>query len=260
MSAFAERVRRQKPRILFGYTSSLHRFAQFVQGSPYQGLTFDGVFVGGELLFPAVRESLEETFGCRVFNHYGTNELGGVACECEAHRGLHIATENNFVEILSEGYPAEPGTPGDLIVTNLNNLGMPFIRYSIGDGGVWLPDELCPCGRASPQLKSVDGRRADTFKTRDGRTLWTAFTGAAFRCLAHPAIRQFQVVQKSLDRIVVRLVWEGDVSSAALDAITQAMQAVFGERVAVDYEFPTDISLLPSGKHQYAMSELNYSH
>jgi phenylacetate-CoA ligase len=256
MTAFAQQVQREKPRILFGYASSLYRFAQFVQGSPYQGIRFDGVFTGAELLLPAVRQYLEETFRCRVFNHYGTNELGGLACECEAHTGLHVSAENAFVEILSEGRPAGPGEVGDLVITNLNNLGMPFIRYSIGDGGAWHAGEACPCGRALPRLNSVDGRRADAFTTSDGRSIWTGFTGAAFGCLAHATIRQFQIVQKSLDHIVVRLVREGEVPPATLEAITRAMVAAFGAGIVVNFEFPEEIPPLPSGKHQYAISEV----
>ena len=257
MAAFADQVLRQKPRILFGYASSLHRFAQFVQSRRrYQGITFDGVFTGAELLLPAVREDLEKTFRGRVFNHYGTNELGGLACECEAHTGLHVSAENGYVEILNAGRPAGPGEVGDLVITNLNNFGMPFIRYSIGDGGAWAAGEACSCGRALPRLSSVDGRRADAFQTSDGRSLWTGFTGAAFRCLAHPTIRQFQVVQKSLDQIVVRLVQEGDVPAATLAEIAQTMQAAFGAGVVVTFEFPDEIPALPSGKHQYAISEV----
>jgi len=256
MAAFAEQVRRKKARILFGYASSVQRFAQFVQSSQYKGLTFDGVFTGAELLLPLVREYLEETFQCQVFNHYGTNELGGMACECAEHKGLHISVENSYVEILKEGYPTRPGEVGDLVVTNLNNRGMPFIRYSIGDGAAWQTGEACLCGRASPRLSSVDGRRADAFRTMDGRSIWTGFTGAAFRCLVHPTIRQFQVVQKSLDQIMVRLVREGEVPPTTLEEITRTMKAAFGSGVRITFEFPGEIPPLPSGKHQYAISEV----
>ena len=137
MTAFAERVRRQRPRILFGYATSIYRFAQFIRNSPFQDIAFDSIFTSAELLHPSVRQYIEETFHCKVYDRYGTMELGGVACECEAHTGLHISAENNYVEILSDGLPAEAGEVGDLIVTNLNNRGMPFIRYRIGDAGAW---------------------------------------------------------------------------------------------------------------------------
>jgi phenylacetate-CoA ligase len=44
LGEFAARIRRQKPRILFGYASSLHRFAQFAQARGYDDITFDGIF------------------------------------------------------------------------------------------------------------------------------------------------------------------------------------------------------------------------
>jgi phenylacetate-CoA ligase len=179
-----------------------------------------------------------------------------MACECEEHSGLHISVENSYVEILNEGRPTGPGEIGDLVVTNLNNRGMPFIRYSIGDGAAWQTGEPCLCGRASPRLSSVDGRRADSFRTRDGRSIWAGFTGAAFRCLVHPTIRQFQVVQKNLDHIVVRLVPDGEVPPITLEEITRTMKAAFGPGVSVTFEFPVEIPPLPSGKHQYALSEV----
>ena len=133
MAAFAEQVQRQRPRVLFGYASSSAPFAQFVRQGPYQDMTFDGIISSAEVLPQAIRQVIEETFKCQVFNRYGTKELGGVACECEAHSGLHVSAENNLVEILKDDHPAQPGETGSIIVTNLNNWGMPFIRYSIGD-------------------------------------------------------------------------------------------------------------------------------
>lgn len=100
MATFASRLRRNNPRTLFGHATSTYRFAQ------------------------SVRRSLNADISIR-----------GVACECEVHTGLHISTENNYAEILCGSRHVTPGESGDLIVTNLNNLGMPFIRYSIGNTG-----------------------------------------------------------------------------------------------------------------------------
>jgi phenylacetate-CoA ligase len=259
MAAFAERIHRQNPRILFGYATSIYRFAQFVRSSPYAGITFDGVFTSAETLLPPMRDLIEETFRCRVFNRYGTLELGCVACECEAHNGMHINIVNNYVEILRDGRLALPGEVGDFIVTNLNNLGMPFIRYSIGDVGAWSKDDRCPCRRESPRISLLEGRIVDSFRTQDGHIAWSGFAGAAFRCLTHPSIRQFQVIQKSLDRMVIRLVRDGEIPQATLEEIRQAVYHTFGDRVEVDFDFTEEIPALPSGKHSYAVSELNQS-
>jgi phenylacetate-CoA ligase len=219
-------------------------------------MKFDGVFTTAETLLQPMRQVIEETFQCSVFNRYGTLELGGIACECEVHGGMHISVENNFIEILHDSLPASPGERGDVIVTNLNNLGMPFIRYNIGDVSAWNPKENCPCGRSAPMLNMVEGRITEMFQTRDGRNIRAAFSGG-FSCLAHPTIKQFRVIQKSLDRMVMQLVLDGEVPQSVLDKITQSIHEVFGDNVVVDFEFLDEIPPLPSGKHQYAISELN---
>jgi phenylacetate-CoA ligase len=170
---------------------------------------------------------------------------------------MHISFENNFVEILQEGCPTTPGEVGNLIVTNLNNFGMPFIRYSIDDSASWSLSDHCQCGRESPKLSRLEGRVVDTFQTPDSRIAWSGFAGAAFHCLAHPSIREFQVVQKSLNRMIIRLVPFGEVPNDVLEEIKQAIWMVFGETMIVEFEFLQAISPLSSGKHCYAISELN---
>ena len=259
LAEFTRKVLQRKPDVLFGYASGIHHFAQYIQRRADVKLTFKGIFTSAEKLVPPVRELIENTFDCKVFDRYGTFELGGLACECEAHHGLHISVENNYVEIIQDGRAAEPGEVGDIIVTNLNNRGMPFIRYAVGDAGALGSGENCPCGRKAPSLISIDGRIKDAFLTQDGRTVYTGFSGNAFRCLAQPEIRQFQVVQKTLDKILVRLVVDCEISQAVRDSITRAFQEMFGENMVVDFEFPVELPRLPSGKYQYEISELNRS-
>ncbi|MFP4393668.1 MAG: phenylacetate--CoA ligase family protein [Anaerolineales bacterium] len=259
LTAFTEDVRRRRPKLLFGYASSLHRFAQFVRDKGYDDITFDGIFSSAEVLLLAVRQILETTFDCRVFDRYGSKELGGLACECEAHTGLHVSVENNYIEILRDGRPAAPGEEGDVVVTNLNNLGMPFIRYHNDDIGAWYDGDAgapCPCGRAAPRLAPVQGRIVDAFKTRDGRAAWAGFAGAGYSPLAHPNIRQFQIVQKSLDLMIVRLALIGEIPPSVTETLTQTIHTAFGDNVEVRFEFPDEIPALPSGKHQYAISEV----
>ena len=260
MAVFADRVQRQRPRILFGYASSLHRFAQFVRQGPYQGITFAGIISSAEVLHQPVRQVIEETFKCRVFNRYGTKELGGIACECEGHNGLHVSAENNLVEILDDNSQARQGETGSIIVTNLNNRGMPFIRYSIGDEGAWDDESKCPCGRSSPRLKTVEGRIVDRFITRDGRSSWAGFAGDGYSSLfANPNIKQFQIIQESLGNITVLLVKDGEIPDSLLNRIALTLKTAFGEDIIVEFRFPDKISPLPSGKHQYAISRVDLS-
>jgi len=254
MSAFAAQVRRHRPRILFGYPSSLHRFAEFVHERGFDDIQFDAIFASAEVLYPAQRQVIEKVFGGRMFNRYGTRELGGVACECGAHTGLHASIENVYIEILRDGQPAKAGEAGDIIVTNLNNYGMPFIRYSIEDMGAWYGEEHCPCGRELPMMDLVLARRIDMFKTRDGRAVWGGFASPMF---GMKGVKQFQLVQKSVDHVVARIVKDADLDEARLAEIERTARIALGDQVNVGFEFPDEIPVYDSGKYRYAICEID---
>ena len=91
-----------------------------------------------------------------------------IASECERHQGLHLNIEHLFIEFLRpDGTQAAPGEEGTIVITDLINRGMPFIRYRIEDVGV-PSDRRCTCGRGLPLMERVTGRVADYLKRRDG--------------------------------------------------------------------------------------------
>ena len=259
MSAFAAQVRRYRPRLLFGYPSSLHRFAEFVRERSLDDIKFDAIFASAEVLYPDQRRFIEEVFGGKMFNRYGTRELGGISCECGAHTGLHASIDNNYIEILRDldsNQPAQPGETGHIIVTNLNNYGMPFIRYSIEDMGAWSTLDGCPCGRQLPMMDLVQGRRIDMFKAKDGHSVWGGFASPLF---GMEGVKQFQLVQKRLDLVVARIVKEGqlELDETRLAEIERTVHTALGDDVRVEFEFPAEIPVLASGKYRYAISELD---
>ena len=102
------------------------------------------------------------------------------------------------------GEPAAPGESGELIITDLDNYGMPFIRYRIGDIGV-LSDRKCDCGRGLPILEKVEGRTFDIIMGTNGRHLGGTFWTLLLRT-AVDGIKQFQVVQESKNEINIKIV------------------------------------------------------
>jgi phenylacetate-CoA ligase len=254
MRTFTSQAIRRRPRLLFGYASSLYRFAQFVNDNPAYDLSFvDAVFSTSEVLYPAQRQLIQDTFGCQVFNRYATRELGALACECQAHTGLHVSVPNVYVELLNEGRPAEPGEPGDIFVTNLNNFGMPFIRYTLADVAEWHAEEACSCGRAHPLIKVVEGRHNDMFRTRDGGFVWGGIGNPLWNM---EGVSKFQFIQKSLDYVLVRIVKEGPLTQAQQSEVERAVKTALGQYVKLDFEFPDEIPVERSGKHRYQICEV----
>jgi phenylacetate-CoA ligase len=114
----------------------------------------------GQQLDEAERAEVEAAFGCKALDLYRSGEFGDIACEAEPGSGHLVAAEGYVVEVLVNGRPAAPGESGELFVTDLNNLCMPFIRYATGDRAVLLgPDASFPNSRGLPRLGKLLGRR-----------------------------------------------------------------------------------------------------
>lgn len=253
MAAFVRKIRQRHPKVLVGYASTLEQFARFVQAHHLDDIKFSGISSTAEVLYPSQRELIERTFGCEVLDRYGARELGGIACECLEHKGLHIGAGEVYVEVLRDGAPVPVGEEGDIVVTNLNNYGMPFIRYRVGDIGQ-LSDVVCPCGRGLPMMEVLQGRRIDMFKAKDGRVVWGGFASLMFDM---PGVKRFQLVQKSLDKVVIRIVKDAPLDEARLAEIERTVHIALGDDVDVEFEYPEEITVERSGKYRYTISEVH---
>lgn len=122
-----------------------------------------GMF-GAEPWSEAMRDALEAGLGCRAYDIYGLSEIigPGVAGECEARDGLHIADDHFLPEIIDPvaGVLVPPGRQGELVLTTLTKRAMPMIRYRTGDI-TRLMVEPCRCGRTSTRMARLVGRADD---------------------------------------------------------------------------------------------------
>jgi phenylacetate-CoA ligase len=108
----------------------------------------------------SIVKTLEETWGCAVFNHYGATEMGlGGGVECQAHRGYHLREADLYFEVIDPltGQVVPEGQPGEVVFTTLTRRGMPLIRYRMDDRSRWVPG-TCACGTALKMLEAVSGR------------------------------------------------------------------------------------------------------
>jgi phenylacetate-CoA ligase len=194
-------VVRFRPRLLRSYPATAHRLALALAERGID-LPLRAVLTTGEVLHPFQRAAIEAQFRCQVYDAYGGDGMD-VAFQCGHSPGYHINAEAVLVEVLDDaGHPAPAGQEGQIVLTNLNNLAMPFVRYAIGDLGS-LRAEPCPCGRGLPLLDHVAGRSSDQLVLPGGRALLMWFFTTLFR--QTPGIDAFQVRQTAPDRIVITL-------------------------------------------------------
>jgi len=220
----------------------------------------------GEMLRPEARALLEETFGCSVIDQYNCEEIGNMAWECPSEHGVfHINTDACVLEVVDdEGSPVPAGVEGAVVVTNLFNRTMPFIRYELGDRAILqeTSSEGCACGHRGATLAALSGRYDDFIVLSSGermspRTMVGCIYRGAQRDERQPSyfIRRFRAIQEEPGAIRVLVVPTED-APADLDARirSECRNLESGLRVDVDRvkEIPIDLS----GKTRVVQSNL----
>ncbi len=241
-----------RPEVLVGYTSGLSQFAELILEQKLQVRPPRAVISGAEKLFPWQRERIEACFGVPVFETYGSREFMLIGAECERHEGLHLAAEQLLVEILDDhGKPTPSGQEGNVVITDLHNFGMPFIRYFNGDRATagW---GVCLCGRGLPLLKQVVGRRVDVLETPDGRRV----PGELFPWLMQKfsSVRRYQVIQQELHHVELRVVLRNPLEAPDRADLLYQVTDVLGPQVRFDLIEVDEIPLSAAGKHQVVVN------
>lgn len=253
VSQQVEWLKGENPDYLVTYPTNARAVAQYCLA---HGITFERlqtVFTFGEALVDGVREAVEAAWGVPVADKYSAREVGTVALECPAGDAYHVQAEDIYVEVLDEaGEPVAPGETGRVVVTPLHNAAMPLIRYEIGDHAEVA--ERCSCGSAMPALKRIMGRTRNMLTLPNGDKLWPRFNSDDLNAVA--PIRQFQLVQTSLQEIRVTLVPERDVTAEEEDAL----RTMICERLGTDFELPIsyveEIPRSKGGKYEDFKSEV----
>jgi phenylacetate-CoA ligase len=130
MDGYVEEIRRRKPKIILAYAVSFYEFAKYLDRKNVRVKIPGSIMTSTAALTPLMRETVERVFECPVFDRYGSRELMDMACDCEYHQGLHVNPYLQYIEILDENdQPCPPGKTGRIVVTQLHNPVMPFIRY-----------------------------------------------------------------------------------------------------------------------------------
>ena len=196
---------RMKPHTIIAYTQALASFARWACERGLRNWPDTRVVCAAEPVLPADRVALEAAFGPNVFETYGSRETMLIAAECESHDGLHISEENVLVEIVRDGRRVPDGESGDVLVTDLHNYGMPFIRYANGDVAAISAGGPCACGRGLRKLARVEGRRVDMLRDANGELI----SGMLFISLLQvetQMLRAFQVVQRKSGEVELKVV------------------------------------------------------
>jgi phenylacetate-CoA ligase len=243
-----------KPGMLYGHAHSIFILCENLKA---RGITLNpsGIVATSMMLIEPERRVIEDVCGIRVTNRYGCEEVSLIGCECEEHRGMHLNLDHNIVEFLrDDGTPCAPGEDGRIVVTELVNLGMPMIRYEVGDRGV-PSDRSCPCGRGLPLMESITGRTADFLKAQDGsRVAGISIIENTLTRL--PGIKQLQIVQTEPQVLMANLVPGEGYGEEVASQLTAILREIMGSDFTVNI---TEVATIPqesSGKYRFTICRI----
>ena len=251
MAGYADAIDDFHPEVIVSYVGPLVKLAQWLEASGRRVHQPLRVLCAAEALLEHQRTTIERVFGCPAFNTYGCREFMLIASECEHRTGLHLTADHLKVEIPQ---PAGGGSgPGEIVVTDLHNYGMPLMRYVNGDLAT-ARHGACACGRGLPMLARVDGRKLDALYTADGRIMPGEYVVYAF--LNTRGVKHYQVVQKQLDALEVVIVRDVDFEEGTVELVRNELRKVLGDGIALDFRFADEIPLTATGKLRVTVSEL----
>jgi len=258
MEEYRKTLEEFKPAAILAYANSVYLFAGFLKNRVHS-ISPKGIICSAETLTDEKRELIESVFKCKAFDRYGSREVGLLASECEKHSGLHVNAENVYIEVVKDdGSLAREGELGRVIVTDLYNYAMPFIRYEIGDMAAAGGDRTCACGRGLPLIGSIEGRVSDFIVAPNGKIIHGEYFTHLF--YGEKGVHQFQLVQEDLRNIRLNIVPSKEYSEPRLMGIKKQIEDYIGRDVNVVVEKVREIPKTVSGKYRFTISKVSLPH
>jgi phenylacetate-CoA ligase len=243
-------VRHGKRRHVMGYPSRIVDLArrageEAAPGGERPALT--SIILFGDKIFEHDLALVERTFAAPVYESYGSAEGFLVAARKGQPRSLEVMGSHAIVEIVDfEGRPVPPGQLGRIVVTVLDNLTMPLIRYDTGDLGRLAPPSTAD-HRDRPCLDREICRQSELI----GRDLEDPFTVHDLARLLHQTgpVENFRLKRLPDGVVHLQTFPEGSRLGTGLSEVAYFLEHRLNEPILVG---PLEgVPRLPSGKPEF---------
>ena len=257
INKFVKALNRYKPALIDGYAESFNFLASYLNSQDMNGLhSPKGIISSAQSLPDQSRAIIEKVFKCSVFDKYGSREFSGIAYESNGHDGHLVVAENYIVEIIKDGRQALPGEVGEVVITDLNNYCMPFIRYRVGDLAVATDDtKVSPCGRGLPRIGTIEGRVQAIIVGKNGNFVPGTFFAHLYKDYGH-IIRQYKVIQEEDGSVTLQIVKTVGFNDDEFNKLIGIHREFLGKDTSIRVEFVKEIPMVRTGKQQGSVSRL----
>lgn len=248
---YINRLNSVKPKFIKAYVHSIYDISKYINHHQIKIMFTPVIHCTTGPLYEEMRSEIRKAFNnAHVYNFYGSREVAAIATETVKESGMKVLFDNVFVEVLDDNdQPVNKGQEGNVVITTLNNFYMPLLRYRIGDKAIKGDD----INFGTLKLDTVVGRTLGVVYRKDGRKIDGQFFTTLF--FHKKGIKKFQLVQKSLDNIVLHIVKSEFFDQRELSQILDRINKELGD-VSIEVNFCEKINLTSTGKIMYVYSEV----
>jgi len=165
-------IQRIKPDTIVVVPSFILKIIQYAEsnGIDYKNCSIKKAVCIGENLRDAdfnlslLGQRIKEKWDIELYSTYASTEMGTSFTECTAQKGGHLHPELIITELIDDnGNNVNENEYGELVITTLGVEAMPLLRYKTGDICRFYY-EPCKCGRKSPRISPIIGRKNQMIK------------------------------------------------------------------------------------------------
>lgn len=246
-----------QPEYFVGFPSTILEIAKYglLHGYDYPANSIKAIFPTAETITEDMRSTMEQFFKTRVYNQYASSEGAPFIIECE-NRNLHLELQSGVFEVLDENN--QPTNSGKLVITAFATEATPLIRYDIGDS-ITLDDpmKVCGCGNNNPMVLEILGRIDDYIYSPENGKINLGNVSNTLKDTQ--GIRNFQVIQNSLDHLEIKVVSESTVPNTKTEAIfMKNWRDRVGNKMTIDLVYVDDIPVEKSGKFRIVKNNIKH--
>jgi len=251
--------RKKRFVFIYGYTNSLILFARFLlkRDVVLKDVcpTLKNCVTTSEVLTSEDRKILNEAFGVKIINEYGASEVGLLAFESLKNDWL-VSEEILFLEIKNNKFDSDLAE-GNIVVTDLDNRAMPFIRYNVGDIGV--VSNNYAIDKKYRRLEKLLGRENDTIILPSGKISpgFTFYYVSRSILESSGVLKEFIIRQVSLDTFIFDIVSDRELLTDEVKNIEEKMAAYLEPGLKLQINRVPMIERPQSGKIKHFYSELS---
>lgn len=208
------------------------------------------ITTGAENMLEYQKKDIQSYTGSFITDQYGFREGCGNASKCKS--GIyHEDVEYGIIECINPVMNENGCLSGKIVCTGFSNFAFPFIRYEVGDYGIWYEkNTACDCGLHSRKLHRIEGRMDDYVITPEGRHIMRF--DYIFKETYN--VKEAQIIQKKQGEIIVKVVRRNGYSQRDEAYIRNEIKRWISPALSVIFEYSDEIERGSHGKFKAVLN------